>query len=178
MNKYINKCVYRFIMLTVVAMVGAIFFGCNNGDAVLSLNIDSVSQDKPVSAKVVFRAETAAESRSAKPNQALEDFSCFIITINDPKLPSADPSADTTILGIWDTYTELQDASIDVQTGEWEFTMGVFSKSMVYSATTTAVIKEGSNTINFVLMSVGDFTELGYGSLRSDVVFPPANVKA
>ncbi|MBQ3923610.1 MAG: InlB B-repeat-containing protein, partial [Spirochaetales bacterium] len=161
-----TKNIYKYF-ITIYAVITALmtFCGCNNGvEPSFSDVVINGGQTATLSLSINENV-----SRSAVPTVTADNFHSLSLLSNDGNIP---------VIGTWDSYEQMRQAKVSMQTGTWELTLfGVYG-SIVYVSEQEVTIHAGNNEISFTLMpAFGTATNYGYGNLEIKMSYPTTNVQ-
>lgn len=113
-------------------------------------------------------------SKTALPDISLEKMDAFVVIIND-----TDPSGDYYDYVYANSYKELADKKIPINTGTYNFDVVAYCNNIIYQDSQELTIVNGDNELNATLCMAGLMatSENGKGNLKIDVSYPKENVE-
>ncbi|MBP5706211.1 MAG: InlB B-repeat-containing protein, partial [Spirochaetales bacterium] len=173
MKKFMKHIITFYIIMLIACVLG----GCNNSEVTPSVEVDSLiteqTAETPQRATLSLSAEMPT-SRSAMPTMTVNSFGKFILYVNNYHL-GLDPN-NAGIIGLWDSYEAMCDTTLDVEIGEWTFTLSALNSDVMYTAEVTKTLQPGSNSINFELFETERKPGSGEGNLSIVMNYDAANV--
>lgn len=131
-RNYFSK--YIFVIFTLVSLI---FVSCSN--------IFDESETDSKSTLYIRLSDKAG--RTILPDTSIDDFTDFIL------IGTKGESTEAQNLGTWSTAEALDDASVEIDSGEWSLTLSAKKEGVAFSGTTTVNVKSGEvNTASFTLM--------------------------
>ena len=124
--------VKRYLLIFISLMI---FLGCKN-----EVKSD-FEETKNTGAYIKIQK---VQSRSILPNFYLGDMTDFVLT-------GTKEGEQPIILGTYENYYQLDGSSLEIQSGNWTFTLQANISSSKYNSTITKTIVEGENLLNFVM---------------------------
>ncbi|MBR3732615.1 MAG: InlB B-repeat-containing protein [Spirochaetales bacterium] len=171
-----KKIMKHIITFYIIMLIACVLGGCNNSEVTPSIEVDSLITEQaavPQRATLSLSAEIST-SRSAMPDMTVYSFGKFMLYVNDSKLGL--DSNNTGLIGLWDSYTAMCDTTLDVEIGEWTFTLSAYNGGTLYKSVVTKTLQPGSNSITFELLEAVRTPGSGEGDLSIVMNYDVADV--
>ena len=130
-------CKYIFVLFTLISLL---FASCGN-------IFDELESEEKATLYINLSDNVG---RNVLPDTSLTDFTDFRLT------GSKGESTEVQNLGSWSNAAALSNASVEIDNGEWCFTLSAKKDDYTFSGTTRLNVKSGEvNTASFILMPEG-----------------------
>ena len=155
------KKINCFIFLLSCLLLSFCVFGCRNQFVGSSVNGQTSTEERSY-----LRISTdESSSRTILPELSLDE-------LDNIELKGCKEGSNVIeVLGVWNSFESLKDASVPVSTGNWLLMLTATEKNTVLYGETCIEVKNGANPVSFEL-SVKSYSKQGNGNLYLRLSFP------